>query len=105
MSQEPARFREGAERETRPKKSASRGLLESHHRPVAILSLAVYVNDAVTQMNAVAGLANQPLYQNQILRISFRIRISDGLDEDHDVSTLWLAGSGPAASIWRAERG
>ena len=56
-----------------------------------ILGHAVEDHDAVAQMDMVAGNADQPLHQDQVLRIPIAVRIRHRLEEDHDVAALRLA--------------
>ena len=56
-----------------------------------VLRHAVEDHDAVAQMDMVAGHADQPLHQGQILGISIRIQVRHGLDEDHNVVAPGLA--------------
>jgi len=68
-----------------------------------VLSHAVDDDDTVAQVDMVAGHADQPLHQCQVLRVSIRIRVRPGLMKT-TISLRWVRGSVRAASTsWAAQ--
>ena len=61
----------------------------------------VDVDDAVMQVNVIAGNTDQPLHQIQI----FPCGVRDGLDEHNDVTTSWFAIVNQGKPLGRGRQG